>query len=69
MLFMLIKTLARNEEKWKQEQEMRNMRYACGLRVQESIGIWSVNSSCRNWRIILTFCRPSRMALTDNMMW
>ena len=42
----LMKTLARNEEKRKQEQETRNVRYAHGLRVQESVGIRSVSSSC-----------------------
>ena len=41
-LFELIKALARTEEKLKQEQETGNTRYACGLRVQESIGIHSV---------------------------
>ena len=43
MLFALMKTLARNKEKLKQEQETRNMRYACGSRVQESVGICSVS--------------------------
>ena len=38
-LFALMKILAGNEQKSKQERETRNMRYTYGLRVRESVGI------------------------------
>ena len=53
-LFALIKTLARIKEKRKPEQETRNMRYLYRLWIRESIGIWSVSSSCTNCRLIST---------------
>ena len=61
-----MKTLTRREEKRKQEQETRNMRYKHELIVQESVGIWNVVQVCPNRRIISKFRRPNLTALNDN---
>ena len=64
MLFVLMKTLARNEEKMK----MRNMRYTYGLIVRESVGIQML-IGCNNKKLYylkIPLTKPN--GLTDNTM-